>query len=378
MEDETQSGEETAKTKKEQVHDRNATKTVKKVVSGVIWTIGFAFCIALLLPHPLLANLIALPTFIAVLYFINLHIPQRIRRRKSSRRKIRITYASLIIIASGATLAHLWITRSSLRVSEAVVSKVTTPDVHQSDQLNGKAPEVLAPHLDPPNKNQSQKAQGHSKTEKGTDNKSDNGELGISIEGPSRVPIVSEKWIDPENGWAEGVVKYADSDQAMPNVPIVIESPKTNERYQTVSDAKGYFKQQLPFGKYKVTVSQDGYDTISRPCQIGKRHGCYLNFDLSFQDITKIQSSMDGFVYDNETGNPIQGATIKATHLVTKEIYSAASGRDGRFVATLPFGEYKLTAERDGYITVSNSCHARRAEGCFAEFRLNKPPPKSN
>jgi hypothetical protein len=87
---------------------------------------------------------------------------------------------------------------------------------------------------------------------------------------------------------------------------------------------------------------------------------------------------MEGYVYEEDcaTGmEPLQGVTVTAQHLATGQSYTAASAKNGRFFITIPLGHYKVTAERAGFMSVSQFSQADREQACFVEFRLQHIPP---
>lgn len=63
--------------------------------------------------------------------------------------------------------------------------------------------------------------------------------------------------------------------------------------------------------------------------------------------------AVDGIVFDANTRDRIQGATVVAKNLKTGITYQTASRFDGQFSTAVPVGEYTVTVTCPGYITAT-------------------------
>jgi hypothetical protein len=148
--------------------------------------------------------------------------------------------------------------------------------------------------------------------------------------------------VQTPTGHIAGTVKDSVTENPIEGVTV------TANGYSDVTDALGQYDiANVPEGTYVVTASKNGYETsTSQNVNVIRTQTTIMNFTL-----TQLPTNgyIAGSVLDASTGNPIEGATVRAGD------YSASTNATGNYSIELPAGTYTVEVSIDGYEDSSKS-----------------------
>lgn len=140
---------------------------------------------------------------------------------------------------------------------------------------------------------------------------------------------------------------------------VTINSLDINKSWGKKSDASGSYEQQLPAGRYLVTVLAEGYIDFHAYATIGEYETVFMETFLMVKGEESDIGTATGKITNALTGNGVSGITLDVRsgwNNDTGEILTTTTTDDsGNYTITLPIGNYTLCASKEGYIpTVIN------------------------
>jgi len=148
--------------------------------------------------------------------------------------------------------------------------------------------------------------------------------------------------VQTPTGHIAGIVKDSVTGNPIDGVTVAANS------YSDVTDELGQYDiANVPEGTYVVTASKNGYQTsTSQNVNVIRTQTASINFTL-----TQLPTNgyIAGYILDASTGNPIEGATVRAGD------YSASTNATGYYSIELPAGTYTVEVSVDGYEDSSKS-----------------------
>jgi outer membrane protein assembly factor BamB/subtilisin family serine protease len=142
----------------------------------------------------------------------------------------------------------------------------------------------------------------------------------------------------PPNGSIRGTVRG----RGTPDGPL---KATVSVAGRTVSSdgATGEFRLRVPVGTWTISVTADGWGTVSQPVTVDTNQTVTADFRLD--PVPK--GAVSGTVTDMVTGSPVAGAQL--TVLEDPKVPAALTGADGAFRLDLAPGSYTVRAEAPGY-----------------------------
>lgn len=135
---------------------------------------------------------------------------------------------------------------------------------------------------------------------------------------------------------------------------VTINSLDINKSWVKKSDASGSYEQQLPAGRYLVTVLADGYIDFHAYATIGEYETVFMETFLMVEGEESDIGTATGKITNAMTGNGVGGITLDVRsgwNNDAGEILTTTTTDDsGNYTITLPIGNYTLCASKEGYI----------------------------
>ncbi len=143
---------------------------------------------------------------------------------------------------------------------------------------------------------------------------------------------------------------------------------KDGESFRTAqTDGAGGYSLQLPGGAYKVSFVKDGYESQVRELSnIQKDTGMSVALEL-----IKDPGVLTGTVTDEETGEPISGATVTVSSDTEDTVYTQ-TGSSGSYTVEVKAGEYRLSFSHEDYTSASASAAPKAGETVAVNASLKK------
>ncbi|KYK19973.1 hypothetical protein AYK24_04490 [Thermoplasmatales archaeon SG8-52-4] len=188
----------------------------------------------------------------------------------------------------------------------------------------------------------------------------------------------------PENSFIKGFVKDANTDDPISNATIFVRGRDDEwdffENY-TSTDQFGFFSINVPACRCWVSVYTDGYCSDQSGFQeINESETYWLNFTLYPRPPEN--SIICGYIYDDETGDPIDGANISLLWLGDEyQFYfnDTNSEYDGFYLLNVAAGEIELEVEAVGYFRDElHEIFISDYETIWANFSLLSPPQEKS
>ncbi|MDD4606834.1 MAG: carboxypeptidase regulatory-like domain-containing protein [Patescibacteria group bacterium] len=147
-------------------------------------------------------------------------------------------------------------------------------------------------------------------------------------------------------GSLSGTVTNSETGEPIAGALIQYRNIANGEGSTTVTTPVGSYSASLPEGDYMLTASADGFDKSAKvPVTISKKTPVVQDFSLT----PIVYGSLSGTVTNGATGKPIAGASILYANPVTGEGGTTATTTVGSYSASLPEGDYMLSASADGF-----------------------------
>ena len=158
-----------------------------------------------------------------------------------------------------------------------------------------------------------------------------------------------------------------DKPDISPLIPatITVTGLECNCSYTTETDQHGHYEiEALLSGNYTITVSFEGYETITKTVHLTVGKVTTQNFNLE-----RIVTVLVGSVWKQTKGNGIQGALVQAVY--GEEEYEAITDRYGHFEITLEDGGiFIVTASKEGYLSQVKNVTVEKGETVILDFTL--------
>ena len=188
----------------------------------------------------------------------------------------------------------------------------------------------------------------------------------------------------PENSVIKGFIKDSETDDAIADANIYLRGREGGweffENY-TTTDPYGFYSINVPVCTCWMTAYADGYcNKQSEHYEINENEVLWLNFSLNPRPPEN--SIICGYIYDDESSNPINGANISLSWQGEEnQFYSndTNSGLDGFYTMNVAAGELDLEVEAVGYFRANlHEIAISDYETIWANFSLSSPPPENS
>lgn len=161
------------------------------------------------------------------------------------------------------------------------------------------------------------------------------------------------------DGYAYAADVYGDevqSGQPLSEVSVTLTN-ENGDTYSTLSDSDGYFRlDEVINDKYTVVLSAEGYDDVELNIRLNENITENVYFDASQQtSVSGIVTRAD-YDADPENNQRVSAAilTLEKVTGTNKLVRTINSDSIGAYTFdNLPVGEYVLTVEKEGYITLT-------------------------
>jgi len=188
--------------------------------------------------------------------------------------------------------------------------------------------------------------------------------------------------MDPKEGKIYGVVADKDSGDPIKDATITAEEKESRggEPYSnsTTTDRDGEYEMNLPPGDYTITIEHDEYIKLWDNITIEKEDEKEQDYDI---EARSKEGTVYGKITDKDTGDPIKGALVS---LDTDTGRGTGSGHttvvttdeNGEYEISDAPGDYALTVEEDGYVTVEDTVTLEYKKRVEKNYALEKLPDK--
>ena len=152
------------------------------------------------------------------------------------------------------------------------------------------------------------------------------------------------------------VCKASDHSTPISNADIDVLTMDDNLYLSSVTDSSGNYELNLPVGEYKINISADGYIPFGCYATVVEDDVTYLETFLMVEGEEGQIGVTNGTVFDSLTGNGVDDVALtiykgwnnpKNTEIISAE----RTNSYGEYSVELPYGNYTVYAEKDGYIT---------------------------
>jgi hypothetical protein len=188
-------------------------------------------------------------------------------------------------------------------------------------------------------------------------------------------------WIDFDND------RVFDDGEYPPGVAVTLRSTQgdtTDEATTGNTGTDGAVFPEVVHGEYLVTADVPGYDVTELRVDIDGSHGGVLRLDATWSSADTLWANVSVWVDANgngssDPGERPAGIVVNATNVVNNAVYKASTGNSGpggptgAVFASLPRGEYIVTAEVPGYDVTQKRINV----GGGSEVALLRATPRS-
>ena len=160
-------------------------------------------------------------------------------------------------------------------------------------------------------------------------------------------------------GWLQGRVQDSTNNQGI--VGALVQAAGAS----TATDSTGAYQLTVPAGSYSVTASASGYNSQTQAATVVAGTGVKLNFSLS--PITVSPGTIDGVVYNGQTGVGIGGATVS---LSPSGLTTSTNGSGNYIFGSVAPGTYTITASASGFHSASASLSVTSGHNSVVNLKL--------
>jgi subtilisin family serine protease len=137
------------------------------------------------------------------------------------------------------------------------------------------------------------------------------------------------------------------------------------ESATTISD--GTYSLTLPVGRYDVTASADGYESVTKTAAVEEDSTTVLDFSLAAVSVS--YGAIEGSVTSSDNGSTISGAAVTDGY---RETFTDETGYYK--LSDVPEGDYTVTASAGGYTTWEQVVTVTQNTTTTANFSLEPEP----
>ena len=151
-----------------------------------------------------------------------------------------------------------------------------------------------------------------------------------------------------------GTVRQLSTDQPiLPNTLITVKNGNGDVIDTVTSNENGMFRLDLPYDQdFIITGIKEGYETLEglKFSTKGKPFG----IDSIMLPLWKYNLYAKGKIYNNETEEPLEGATVILKNITENSVDSVIIGKDGAYsFLALPNKKYEFSVRKNRFIPVS-------------------------
>ncbi len=152
------------------------------------------------------------------------------------------------------------------------------------------------------------------------------------------------------------VCKASDHSSPIGNADINVLTMDDSLYLSSVTNSLGNYELNLPVGDYKINISADGYIPFECYATVTEDDITYLETFLMVQGEEGQIGIAKGKVFDSLTGNGVADVILTLykgwnNPKNTEMIFTSITNSSGEYSVELPYGNYTVYAEKDGYIT---------------------------
>jgi hypothetical protein len=177
---------------------------------------------------------------------------------------------------------------------------------------------------------------------------------------PTATPIPTASSVaSGATGWLQGRVQDSTNNQGI--VGALVQAAGAS----TATDSTGAYQLTVPAGSYSVTASATGYTSQTQATTVVAGTGVKLNFSL--RPITVSPGTIDGVVYNGQTGVGIGGATVSLSPI---GLVTITNGSGGYIFGTVPAGTYTISAGASGFHSASATVSVTSGHNSVVNLKL--------
>lgn len=173
------------------------------------------------------------------------------------------------------------------------------------------------------------------------------------------------------------VGSLVDKETGSPVKKAIIEYPIGGETPQA-SNESGQFRSYgfAPGSAVKLAITHPDYEPVEFETRLDEKgEGDQPAFTVQMIPIPRM-ATLSGLV-ENEKGEPIQGASIKITHVDGKQKYTAATTSGGKYQREIKAGSYTVAVSAPEYLTRGKDIKIDAKAKLETQFVLKPKPKKS-
>ena len=158
---------------------------------------------------------------------------------------------------------------------------------------------------------------------------------------------------EEENSLVCGYIKDSGTSDPIENAYVSVRGRDNQWEFyenETITDEFGYYAMNIPSGRFRVSASADGYlSAESGPFEIDEYETIWIN--LSLGPRPDENAVICGYITDEETGDPIEGATVDLFWGDQNQFYrnDTLSDPSGFYLMNVAAGYIDLDVEASGY-----------------------------
>ncbi len=173
------------------------------------------------------------------------------------------------------------------------------------------------------------------------------------------------------------VGSITDKETGEPVKMAIIQYPIGGETPQA-SNESGQFKSYgfAPGSAVKLAMTHPDYEPVEFETRLDEKgEGEQPPFTVQMVPIPRM-ATLSGLV-ENQKGEPIQGASIKITHVDGKQKYTAATTSGGKYQREIKAGSYTIAVSAPEYLTQGKDIKVEAKAKLETQFVLKPKPKKS-
>lgn len=168
-------------------------------------------------------------------------------------------------------------------------------------------------------------------------------------------------------GFIAGRVFEENSNSPIGGASVFIGNIEDSTGFHQFTGPNGFYSFGVPNGVYIMRVEAENYITFFKENIVVENDTVAVPVPME-----KFGATLYGFVYDENSGNPIPNAWIDVENLETGEWYYAGTDFNGYFNIGVPNGLYQIYAGADQYEWSASDSMWVEDEEVYLEFNLRK------